>query len=52
MPNHFTKGKPFRRQARNGAVRINSYSHAFKMEPIAEVAGVQTYSPSSWTSYA
>ena len=52
LPNHFTQGKPFRRQARKGAVRINSFSHAFKMEPIAEIAGVKTYSPSSWTSYA
>ena len=51
IPNAF-KGAPFRRQARNGGVRINSYSHAFRMEPIAEVAGVKMYAASHWTAYA
>ena len=33
-------------------IKIASYAHANKMEPIAEVAGVKVYQPSYWSSYA
>lgn len=45
------KGEAFRRQAHNGAVRITSYSYAFKQTPKV-VAGIEVYTPASWTSYA
>ena len=44
-------GEPFRKQARDGGVRIASYAHAFRVEPTV-VAGVKTYSPDRWTAYA
>lgn len=45
-------GKPMRRVAKDGAVRMNSFSWARKMEPASDVAGVKVYKSSHWTAYA
>jgi len=34
------------------AVRISSYAHAYRMKPVAKVAGVNIYPTSHWTAYA
>lgn len=44
--------KPFKRQACNGAVKIDSCSRAYKMEPESNIGGIKTYASSSWSSYA
>ena len=44
-------GKPMRKVAKNGSVRITSYSTASKMTPTI-IAGVEVYSASHWTAYA
>ena len=48
-------GAPMRRQVdTQGAVNIlhATYGRAYKMEPVATVAGVRCFSPSGWSSYA
>lgn len=43
-------GEPMRKRARQGYVRLNSYSGASKMEP-QNVAGVKVYKSTRWTAY-
>jgi hypothetical protein len=50
-PNQFV-GKPMRKIAKNGYVRIASYSSASKIEPIAVVAGAKIFASNHWTAYA
>lgn len=45
------KGEPMRKRAEANYVRIASYAHAYKMEPVI-VGGVPTYEASNWTAYA
>jgi len=45
-------GEPMRKIAKNGSVRITSYSSASKMQPVAEVAGAKIYQAQHWTAYA
>ncbi len=45
-------GKAFRKQARNGGVRMTSYSYATKMTPKEPVPGARIYETSYWSSYA
>ena len=51
VPGKFT-GEPFRKQARDGQVKLTSYSWASKIEPEIEVDGVKMYRPSNYTAYA
>jgi hypothetical protein len=44
-------GKPSRHVAKDGSIRLTSYSWANKIEPQI-VGGVPTYQPDHWTSYA
>jgi len=44
--------KPMIKRATKGAVRIESYANAYKMEPAAIVAGAAVYKSSHWTAYA
>lgn len=49
-------GKPMRRKVfdwgKTVGVSINSFSSAYRMEPVAEVAGVKVFESSHWTAYA
>lgn len=45
-------GDPMRKIAKNGSVRITSYSSASKMQPVAVVAGAKIYGAQHWTAYA
>jgi hypothetical protein len=40
-----------KRVTQDGCVKINSFSYAWKMNPI-EVGGVKVFNPDSWTAYA
>ncbi len=44
-------GEPMRKVAKDGAVRITSYSSAYKIKPM-NVAGAKVYGSSYWSSYA
>jgi hypothetical protein len=50
-PNQFV-GKPMRKIAKNGYVRLTSYCGASKMQPVAVVAGAKVYESKHWTAYA
>ena len=51
IPGRFI-GEPFRKQARNGTVRLTSFSCASKMTPKEPVPGARVYETSYWSSYA
>ena len=44
-------GKPMRRKAIGDGVRVNSFSSALKMKPVAEVGNAKMYESSHWTAY-
>lgn len=45
-------GKPMRKVAKDGRVKIDQSRTAYRMEPVAVVAGARVYKESSWTAYA
>jgi hypothetical protein len=45
------KGEPIRRNATNGAVRIDDVRHAWKVEPLERIGGKAVYEAASFTAY-
>lgn len=50
-PGAFT-GDPIRCKATDGAVKVNGYRYASKLEPLATVGGKPVYPAGYWTAYA
>ena len=51
IPDKFI-GEPFKKQAREGTVKLSSYKWASKIEPTLNEDGEKVYKKSHWTAYA
>jgi hypothetical protein len=54
-PGHFI-GKPMRKRVNvcsgTPSIKVYSFAYAYRIEPLAEVAGAKVYEVSHWTAYA